>query len=303
MSSMSDLFIRRPVMTVLTMVTILLFGLIGYTQLPVSDLPNVDFPTITVSASIPGASPETMAATVATVLEKEFSSIAGIDSMSSVSTTGSTQISLQFSLDRNIDSAAQDVQAALGHAARNLPSGMPDPPSFRKSNPADFPILYVSLSSPVLKLSELDQHGQTMSQRISTIQGVAQVQVHGSQKYAVRIQLNPVALKAFNLDVDEVATAINGQNADQPMGQLNNSIRQFTLQADGQLTDAAGYRNAVVAVRNGRPIRLSEVATVIDSVENTKSAAWFFTPTSKAQSIFLAVYKQPGTNTIKVVEA
>ena len=303
MISMSDLFIRRPVMTVLTMVTILLFGLIGYTQLPVSDLPNVDFPTITVSAAIPGASPETMAATVATVLEKEFSSIAGIDSMSSVSTTGSTQISLQFSLDRNIDSAAQDVQAALGHAARNLPSGMPDPPSFRKSNPADFPILYVSLSSPVLKLSELDQHGQTMSQRISTIQGVAQVQVHGSQKYAVRIQLNPVALKAFNLDVDEVATAINGQNADQPMGQLNNSIRQFTLQADGQLTDAAGYRNAVVAVRNGRPIRLSEVATVIDSVENTKSAAWFFTPTSKAQSIFLAVYKQPGTNTIKVVEA
>ena len=303
MISLSNLFIRRPVMTVLTMVTILLFGLIGYTQLPVSDLPNVDFPTITVTASIPGASPETMASTVATVLEKEFSSIAGIDSMSSVSTTGNTQISLQFSLDRNIDSAAQDVQAAIGHAARNLPTGMPDPPSLRKSNPADFPILYISLSSPVLKLSELDRYGQTMSQRISTIQGVAQVQVHGSQKYAVRIQLNPVALKAFNLDVDEVATAINGQNADQPMGQLNNSIRQFTLQADGQLTDAAGYRNVVVAVRNGRPIRLSEVATVIDSVEDTKSAAWFFTPTTKAQSIFLAVYKQPGTNTIEVVNA
>jgi hydrophobe/amphiphile efflux-1 (HAE1) family protein len=303
MTSMSDIFIRRPVMTVLTMVTILLFGLIGYKQLPVSDLPNVDFPTITVSAKVPGASPETMASTVATVLEKEFSSIAGIDSMSSVSTTGSTQISLQFSLDRNIDSAAQDVQAALGHAARNLPDGMPSPPSFRKSNPADFPILYISLSSPVLQLSELDRYGQTMSQRISTIQGVAQVQVHGSQKYAVRIQLNPIALKAFDLDVDEVATAINAQNADQPMGQLNSSVRQLTLQADGQLTDAAGYRNAVVAVRNGRPLKLSEIATVIDSVEDTQSAAWFFTSTTKAQSIFLAVYKQPGTNTIKVVNA
>ncbi|MCE1274969.1 MAG: efflux RND transporter permease subunit, partial [Chlorobiales bacterium] len=224
-------------------------------------------------------------------------------SMSSVSTTGSTQISLQFSLDRNIDSAAQDVQAALGHAARNLPAGMPDPPSFRKSNPADFPILYVSLSSPVLKLSELDRYGQSMSQRISTIQGVAQVQVHGSQKYAVRIQLDPLALKAFDLDVDEVATAVNAQNADQPMGQLSGTEKQLTLQADGRLIDASQYAKAVVAVRNGRPVRLSEIATVIDSVENTKSAAWFFTSNTTAQSIFLAIYKQPGTNTIEVVDA
>jgi hydrophobic/amphiphilic exporter-1 (mainly G- bacteria), HAE1 family len=303
MISLSDIFIRRPVMTVLMMFTILLFGLIGYKQLPVSDLPNVDFPTITVSANMPGASPETMASTVATVLEKEFSTIAGIDSMSSVSTTGSTQISLQFSLERNIDSAAQDVQAALGHAARNLPDTMPSPPSFRKSNPADHAIMFISLSSPVLQLSELDRYGQTMSQRLSTILGVAQVQVYGSQKYAVRIQLDPVALKAFNLDVDEVATAINAQNTDQPMGQLNSSLRQLTLQANGQLVNAAQYRDVVVAVRNGRPVRLSEIASVIDSVENTKNGAWFFTPTTKAQTIFLAIYKQPGTNTIEVADA
>lgn len=303
MISLSDIFIRRPVMTVLIMVTILLFGLIGYKQLPVSDLPNVDFPTITVSANMPGASPETMASTVASVLEKEFSTIAGIDSMSSVSTTGSTRISLQFSLERNIDSAAQDVQAALGHASRRLPDAMPSPPSFRKSNPADHAVMFVSLSSPVLQLSELDRYGQTMSQRLSTILGVAQVQVFGSQKYAVRIQLDPVALKAFDLDVDEVATAINAQNADQPMGQLNSSLRQLTLQANGQLVNAKQYGNAVVAVRNGRPVRLSEVATVIDSVENTKNGAWFFTPKTRAQTIFLAIYKQPGTNTIKVTSS
>ncbi len=303
MISISDIFIRRPVMTVLVMFTILLFGLIGYKQLPVSDLPNVDFPTITVSADMPGASPETMASTVATVLEKEFSTIAGIDSMSSVSTTGSTRISLQFSLERNIDSAAQDVQAALSHAARNLPDAMPTPPSFRKSNPADYAVMFISLSSPVLKHSELDRFGQTMSQRLSTILGVAQVQVYGSQKYAVRIQLDPVALKAFNLDVDEVASAINAQNADQPMGQLNNSIRQLTLQANGQLVDAQQYGNAVVAVRNGRPVRLSDVAHVIDSVEDTKSGAWFFTPKTKAKTVFLAIYKQPGSNTIEVTQA
>ncbi len=303
MISLSDIFIRRPVMTVLTMFTILLFGLIGYKQLPVSDLPNVDFPTITVSANMPGASPETMASTVATVLEKEFSTIAGIDSMSSVSTTGSTRISLQFSLDRNIDSAAQDVQAALGHAARRLPDAMPSPPSFRKSNPADHAVMFISLSSPVLQLSELDRYGQTMSQRLSTILGVAQVQVYGSQKYAVRIQLDPIALKAFNLDVDEVATAINAQNADEPMGQLNSSIRQLTLQANGQLINAEQYRDAVIAVRNGRPIRLSEIATVIDSVENTRNGAWFFTPKTKAQTVFLAIYKQPGSNTINVTKA
>ncbi len=303
MISISDLFIRRPVMTVLVMLTILLFGLIGYKQLPVSDLPDVDFPTINVSASMPGASPATMASSVATVLEKEFSSIAGIDSMSSVSTSGDTRITLQFSLERDIDSAAQDVQAALGHAARRLPDGMPSPPSFRKSNPAAMPILYISLSSPTLPLPLLDQYGQTMSQRLSTILGVAQVQLRGTQKYAVRIQLDPKTMESLDLDVDEVANAINSQNSNSPMGQLTGSRRTVTLQANGQLTEASQYKKIIVAVRNGRPVRLSEIATVLDSVEDDQDAAWFFTRTTKAQSIFLAVYKQPGTNTLEVASA
>jgi hydrophobe/amphiphile efflux-1 (HAE1) family protein len=303
MISISDLFIRRPVMTVLVMLTILLFGLIGYKQLPVSDLPDVDFPTINISASMPGASPETMASSVATVLEKEFSSIAGIDSMTSVSTASDTRITLQFSLERDIDSAAQDVQAALGHAARSLPDGMPSPPSFRKANPAAMPILYISLSSPTLPLPLLDQYGQTMSQRLSTILGVAQVQLRGTQKYAVRVQLDPKAMKSLNLDVDEVANAIDAQNSNRPMGQLTGSRRTVTLQANGQLTEASQYKKIIVAVRNGRTVRLSDIATVLDSVENDQDAAWFFTRTTKAQSIFLAVYKQPGTNTLEVASA
>ncbi len=303
MNSLSDIFIRRPVMTVLTMLTILLFGLIAYQQLPVSDLPNVDYPTINVTANLPGANPDTMASSVATVLEKEFSSIAGIDSMSSVSNSGRTQITLQFSLERDIDSAAQDVQAAISSAARRLPDGMPAPPSFRKANPADLPILYISLSSPTLPLSVLDRYGQTMSQRLSTVLGVAQVQVRGSQKYAVRIQLDPIALKAFDLDVEEVAAAVDAQNTNQPMGQLNSVERKLTLQANGQLTEANEYKDIIVAVRNGRPVRLEEIAKVIDSVENDQNAAWFFTTSSKAQSIFLAVYKQPGVNTLEVAEA
>ena len=303
MISMSDIFIRRPVMTVLTMLTILLFGLIAYKQLPVSDLPNVDYPTINVTALLTGASPDTMAASVATVLEKEFSSIAGIDSMNSVSTSGRTQITLQFSLDRDIDSAAQDVQSALSSAARRLPDGMTAPPSFRKANPADIPILYIALSSPTLPLTELDRYGQTMSQRLSTILGVAQVQVRGSQKYAVRIQLDPIAMQALDIDSGQVSAAVDAQNTNRPMGQLNNAQRKLTLQDNGQLSEAAGYRDIIVAVRNGRPVRLEEVARVIDSVENDQSAAWFFTKTTKAQSIFLAVYKQPGINTLAVADA
>ena len=303
MISLSALFIRRPVMTVLTMLTIMLFGLIAYKQLPVSDLPNVDYPTISVTATLPGASPETMGASVATVLEKQFSSIAGIDSMSSVSTAGRSQITLQFSLERDIDSAAQDVQSALSSAARQLPDGMPSPPSFRKVNPADIPILYISLSSPTLPLTELDKYGQTMSQRLSTVLGVAQVQVRGSQKYAVRIQLDPVAMQAMGLDVDEVAAAVDAQNSNRPMGQLNNERRKVTLQSNGQLSEAKEYDDIIVAVRNGRPVRLSEIATVLDSVDDDQSAAWFFTRETKAQSIFLAVYKQPGMNTLEVAGA
>lgn len=303
MTGVSDLFIRRPVMTVLVMCSILLFGTIAYRQLAVSDLPNVDFPTILVNASLPGASPETVASTVATVLEKQFATIPGIDSMNSVSTTGSTQITLQFSLERDIDAAAQDVQTAISLAARNLPATMPSPPTFRKTNPAVDPILFISLSSPILPLSVLDQYGQTMSQRLSMINGVAQVTLRGSQKYAVRVQLDPRAMLGFDLDADEVARAISTQNANKPMGQLIGPHRNLTLQADGQLEMADRYRDVVVAVRNNRPIRLSEVASVIDSVENDQSGAWFFTPTTTARSIFLAIEKQPGTNTIEVAEA
>jgi HAE1 family hydrophobic/amphiphilic exporter-1 len=303
MIGMSDLFIRRPVMTVLTMLTILLFGLISYKQLPVSDLPNVDYPTINVTATLPGASPDTMASSVATVLEKEFSRVAGIDSMSSVSTSGRTQITLQFSLERDIDSAAQDVQSAISSAAGRLPDGMSSLPTFRKVNPSDLPILYISLASDTLPLTVLDRYGQTISQRLSTILGVAQVAVRGSQKYAVRIQLDPVAMKAFDLDVSEVAGAVDAQNTNRPMGQLKGARRKVTLQDNGQLTGAEEYRDIVVAVRNGRPVRLAEVANVIDSVESDQDAAWFFTKTSKAQSIFLAVYKQPGMNTLEVADA
>ncbi|NLZ17225.1 MAG: efflux RND transporter permease subunit [Desulfobulbaceae bacterium] len=299
----SELFIRRPVMTVLVMASILLFGLIGYRQLAVSDLPNVDFPTIFVSASLPGASAETMASTVATVLEKQFATIAGIDSMSSVSSTGSTQITLQFTLERDIDAAAQDVQTAISLSARRLPDAMPSPPTFRKTNPAADPIIYIALSSPTLPLSLLDQHGQTMSQRLSMINGVSQVTLRGTQRYAVRIQLDPQALLAFDLDADQVARAVSSQNANRPMGRLIGPHKTMTLQADGELEAAAQYREVVVAVRDSRPIRLAEVAQVIDSVENDQSGAWFFADGEQARAIILAVEKQPGANTIEVADA
>ena len=302
-SGLSDLFIRRPVMTVLVMTSILLFGLIGYRQLAISDLPNVDFPTILVSANLPGASADTMASTVATVLEKQFATIAGLDSMNSVSSSGSTRITLQFSLDRDIDAAAQDVQTAISLAARRLPDAMPSPPSFRKTNPAADPIIYVALSSPTLPLSTLDRYGQTMSERLSMVNGVAQVTLRGTQKYAVRIQLDPRALEGLDLDADQVARAVSSQNANKPMGRLIGPDRILTLEANGELEEAAPYREVVVAVREGRPIRLAEVARVTDSVEDDQSGAWFFTTDSRAQTIILAVEKQPGMNTIEVADA
>ncbi len=301
--NLSDLFIRRPVMTVLVMISILLSGLIGYRLLPVSDQPSVDFPTIVVNASLPGASPETMASAVATVLEKECSAIAGLDSMSSSSAMGSTRITLQFSLDRDIDAAAQDVQAALARAQRKLPSNMTTPPSYRRSNPASQPILLIALNSPTVPLAVLDQYGQTMCQRLSTIDGVAEVQVRGTQKYAVRIQLDPVAMNGCGIAVDDVAKAVAEQNVNQPLGSLTGPYRSMTLMADGQLSMADQYRSVIVAVRNGAPVRLADVANVLDSVENDKNTAWFFTSKTAAQSIFLAVMKQPGQNTMKVADA
>jgi HAE1 family hydrophobic/amphiphilic exporter-1 len=298
--NIAEIFIRRPVMTTLVMVAILLFGIMGYRQLPVSDLPNVDFPTLLISADLPGASPETMASAVATPLERQFSTIAGIDSMTSTSGLGNTQITLQFDLSRDIDAAAQDVQAAITAAAKQLPPDMPTPPSYRKVNPADQPVLYLSLNSPTLPLSTVNEYAETLlAQRISMVSGVAQVMVYGAQKYAVRVQLDPKALASRGIGIDEVAGEIEKANVNLPTGTLWGTDRAFTVKASGQLTEAKAYRPVVVAYRKGTPIRLEDIGRVIDSVENDKSAYWY----NEIPAIILAIQRQPGTNTVEVVNA
>jgi HAE1 family hydrophobic/amphiphilic exporter-1 len=298
--SFTDPFIRRPVMTTLVMLAILGFGLFAFQKLPVSDLPNVDFPTLQITASLPGASPETMAASVATPLEKQFSTIAGIDSMISSSALGVTNITVTFALDRNIDAAAQDVAAGIAAAQRLLPPEMPSPPSYKKVNPADQPIIYLALVSPSMKLSEVNEYAETvLSQRISTVSGVAQVNIFGPQKYAVRVQLDPRELATRGLGLDEVVGAVQDGNVNLPTGVLNGPNQAVTVQATGQLLDATGYRQLVVAYRNGSPIRLEQLGHVLDSVENTRIASWY----NGTRGIVLAVQKQPGTNTVAVVDA
>ena len=296
----SEPFVRRPVMTVLVMAGILIFGLAAHRLLPVSTLPNVDFPTIQVSAELPGASPETMASAVATVLERQFSTIAGIDEMTSVSGQGLTRVTLQFSLDRDIDAAAQDVNSAIAAAARQLPATMPSPPSFRKVNPSDFAVYYLALTSQTLPLSEVDEYAETyLAQRISTVTGVAQVQVYGQQKYAVRVQVDPNALAARGIGINEVEQAVANANVNLPTGTLYGKERMFAVQATGQLQDAAAFRPIIVTYRNGSPIRLQEIARVIDSVQDDKQAAWF----NDRRGIVLAIFRQPGTNTVEVVDS
>jgi len=286
-------------MTSLVMIAILLFGIVSYRLLPVSDLPNVDFPTINVTANLPGANPETMASAVATPLERQFSTIAGLDSMTSTNAQGVTQITLQFSLDRNIDAAAQDVQAMISQAARLLPVDMPTPPSYNKVNPADQPVLYLAVSSPILPLSQVNEYADTLiAQRISMISGVAQVQIFGAQKYAVRVQLDPKALTSRGIGINEVADAVSKSNINLPTGALEGKDMSFTIQATGQLYDANAYRPIVVAYRNGNPVRLAEIGRVIDSVENDKIASWFVND----RAIILAIQRQPGTNTVEVVD-
>ncbi len=302
--NIAETFIRRPVMTTLVMLAILMFGVMAYRQLPVSDLPNVDFPTIAVTASLPGANPETMASAVATPLERQFTTIAGLDSMVSTSGLGTTQITLQFNLSRPLDAAAQDVQSAIAKVASQLPRDMPSPPTYQKVNPADQPILYLALTSPTLPLYTLDEFGETnMAQRISTVSGVAQVQVIGAQKHAVRVQVDPRALATRGIGIDEVSKAIQDQNVNLPTGTLYGAHKAFTVQASGQLTEAADYRPLIVAYRNGSPVRLQELGRVIDSVENDKTAAWFGTARSLDRSIILAIQRQPGTNTVEVAAA
>ena len=298
--NISEPFIKRPVMTTLVMTGILLFGVQAYRLLPVSDLPNVDFPTILVGAALPGASPETMASAVATPLERQFTTIAGLDSMTSTNQLGSTSITLQFDLSRSIDAAAQDVQAAIAQAQRQLPPEMPTPPSYQKVNPADQPILYLALTSPTLPLSAIDEYATTfIAQRISTVSGVAQVQVFGSQKYAVRIQADPRALAARQIGINELSAAVQANNVNLPTGTLWGPHTAYTVQANGQLQDAKGYQNIIVAFRDGRPVRLTEVAQALDSVENDKTAAWYI----DERAVVLAIQKQPGTNTVAVADS
>jgi HAE1 family hydrophobic/amphiphilic exporter-1 len=281
------------------MVGIIFFGITAYRRLPVSDLPTVDYPTITVNASLPGASPETMASAVATPLEKQFSTIAGIDNMTSQSNLGSTSITIQFTLSRDIDAAAQDVQAMIAKTLRQLPPGI-IPPSYQKVNPADKSILYYAFTSPLMRLSKLDEVAETMmAQRISMVDGVAQVNVFGSQKYAVRVQLDPTALAQRKIGVDEVADAINSQNVNLPTGILNGPNKTYTLQANGQLQDATGFRQMVIAFRNGAPVHLGDVAKVFDDVQDSRSAAWF----GATRGMILAIQRQPGTNTVAVADA
>src|SRR5436309_395871 len=295
----TQLFIRRPITTTLIMVAILVFGIFAYRLLPVSDLPNVDFPTIQVNAALPGASPETMASAVALPLEKQFSTIAGLDSMTSSSALGSSSITLQFTLDRNIDAAAQDVQAMIAKTLSQLPPEMPSPPSYQKVNPADQPIIYLSLNSPTMKLSDVDEYAETnVAQRISMVSGVAQVQVFGAQKYAVRAQLDPRKLAIHQIGLDEVESAITNANVNLPTGTLYGHSTAYTVQATGQLLNAAQYRPLIVAYRNGSPVRLDEVGHVYDSVENDKTATWF----SGRRGIVLPIFRQPGTNTVEVVD-
>ena len=294
----SALFIQRPVATTLVMIGILFFGAIGYTLLPVSDIPNVDYPIISVNASLPGASPETMASAVATPLEKQFSTIPGVDVMTSSSGQGSTSITLQFVLDRNIDAAAQDVNAAIAQVLRQLPSGI-IPPSYQKVNPADSPILFMTLTSKLMPLSRLNEYAQNfLAQRISMVNGVAAVNVYGSQKYAVRVQLDPNALRSLGIGIDDLADAIAQGNVNLPTGILWGPNRTVTVEASGQLQDAKGFGNLIVAWRNGRAVRLRDLGQVVDAVQNNRTAAW----TRGQRAIMLAIQRQPGTNTVQVTQ-
>jgi HAE1 family hydrophobic/amphiphilic exporter-1 len=291
-------FIRRPVMTVLLMAALVIFGAFGYATLPVSELPNVDFPTISVSASLPGADPDTMASAVATPLESQFSTIPGVSSMTSQSTSGATSITIQFDLDRSIDAAAEDVQAAIQAATRQLPTNMPSPPSLRKVNPSDSPILYIAMQSPSMPMYAVDKYAENLlSRQLSTLEGVAQVNVYGSQIYAVRLQADPLQMAARGIGIDQVASAIQGANVNIASGVLNGPSQSTLIHTSGQLQDAAAYSRQIVAWRNGAPVRFQDIGRAIDSVENNRAASWY----GKDRAIVLAIQRQPGSNTIDIV--
>jgi HAE1 family hydrophobic/amphiphilic exporter-1 len=298
--NLSSLFITRPITTTLIMLGIGVFGVMSYRQLPVSDLPTIDFPTIQVQAGLPGASPETMAASVALPLEKQFASIAGLNSINSISSQGNTNITLQFDLSRNIDAAAQDVQSMISKTLRQLPPQLPAPPSYQKVNPGDQPVLLMALRSETLPISAVDEYAEsTIAQRISTVTGVAQVQVFGAAKYAVRIDLDPRQLSAHGIGVDEAAAAVQNANVNLPTGTMYGPDHTYTILANGQMLRAAAYAQTIVAYRNGNPVRLDAVAHVYDGLENDKSASWYH----GRRAVFLSIQKQPGTNVVAVVDA
>ena len=295
-----ELFIRRPVATTLLMVALLIFGIVGYLKMPVSELPTVDFPTIQVSATLSGTDPETMASAVATPLENQFSTIAGIDSMTSTSSQGNTRITLQFTLDRNIDDAAQDVQAAISATLRKLPADMTTPPTLRKVNPGDSPVFYVFMNSPTLPMSTVTQYAEgQLARRLSTVSGVAQVNVYGSQKYAMRLRMDPDAMAARGIGIDEVAAAVTASNVNQGTGTLSGPTRTALIYTRGQLLSAGSYVNQVIAYRNGAPVRFGDLGDVVDSVENDRLGSWV----GKTRTVVLAIQRQPGSNTIEVVDA
>jgi HAE1 family hydrophobic/amphiphilic exporter-1 len=298
--NISEIFIKRPVMTTLLMAALVIFGLFGYATLPVSELPNVDFPTIVVTAALPGADPQTMASAVATPLESQFSNIAGVDSMTSSSTQGQTTITIQFNLDRNLDGAALDVQSAISAASRKLPPNMPNPPTMKKVNPADTPIMFLALRSDTLPTSKVDEYAETLlARQLSTLDGVAQVNIYGAQKFAVRIQADPAALATRQIGIDQLVAATNNANVNIATGTLNGPTRQTVIHANGQLMNAADFAPQIVAFRNGAPVRFKDVAKVIDSVENNRAANWF----RGNRSIGLSIQRQPGSNTIELVDA
>jgi len=295
----STIFIKRPVMTALVSFAILLFGTIAFRALPVAALPSVDYPTIQVSAALPGASPETMASTVATPLEREFSTIAGVTSMNSTNTLGASSITVQFALDRKIDAAAQDIQAAISRAGGRLPTSMPRPPSYQKVNPAEQPVFYLALGSTTLPMYTVNEYADTLlAQRLSMISGVSRVMVYGAQKYAVRVQVDPDKLAARGIGIDEVQRAVAASNTNLPTGRLDGDKQAFTIESSGSLPNASAYRPIIVAWKNGTPVRLEELGNVIDNVDNDKIAAWY----DNQRSVILAIQRQPGTNTVEVVD-
>jgi hydrophobic/amphiphilic exporter-1 (mainly G- bacteria), HAE1 family len=301
--NLSAPFIRRPVMTTLIMASFTVFGVFAYLALPVSDLPVVDFPTLQVNASFPGANPETMAASIATPLERQFSNISGLKSMNSQSSQGSTSITLEFELNRDIDGAALDVQSAIASTAGQLPPGMPSPPVFRKVNPADSPILFLSLTSPTIPLSDLNRYAQDLvAQRVATISGVAEVAIFGAQKYAVRIEVDPRALTQRGIGLDEVVQAVRNANSNLPTGLVQGRDKAYSIQASGGLMNAADFRLVTVAFRDGAPVKLTDVARVLDGVENDREAAWYIQDGKDQRALMVAVRRQPGTNTVQIVD-